>query len=216
MRSKLGYCKARAICRAWCCGLMLSLVSCWCSAAGLAGFDKLRWNMTRQEVQAKYPNFEEWNEKANSIFIGDYIEHQFGLKSYFVAGCEFALTLNFVENKLSQISLSESFEHRADCAEDIERMLRTAYGKDKKRKPEANDSIRFLEWEVGETAIVFSDWSKGMETPHVEVTYSNMPLLRSSLLDLTACKRYYRETSSWNFFPRLYGGGLHQYRFRSL
>jgi hypothetical protein len=139
--------------------ISVALVSAWlllhsqpAAADGIGGWAKLRWGMSKQQVEQVYPNFENYDYQR---LIGGW-EKKFGLQHYSVAGCPFSMYLEFLDNRLERIQLDTfikkgGFEDHS-CSS-IKDTLSEKYG----RPTTDNQVPNFpsLKWTLGETEVEY-------------------------------------------------------------
>lgn len=148
--------------------------------AAIAGFDGLNWGMPRQEIQAHYPNFEEWDESDIEFFTGKQVmERRYGLRSHVAAGCNFSFKLDFIDNKLSRALLAQNFSDDTDCRPIVQKTLQEKYGS----RPEVENSsnVETFTWKQDRTTVVFRTYYLSNDKWHVEVIYTDEKGLRNLL-----------------------------------
>jgi hypothetical protein len=138
-------------------------------ADGIGGWPLLHWEMSKQQVERAYPNFEHFDH----IYPIGTQKVVFGLASYFAAGCTFSVILDFLDNKLMQISLEStvikkgSYSDRLCHARDA---LSKLYG-----QPEVVTivpTMPILKWVVDDTEVSYSSLSIPDDWYEVSITYS--------------------------------------------
>lgn len=133
--------------------LLVLLATSGIANAVVAGFDTLRWDMSRQEVQRLQPNFEEWDEEGTDLFSRKPVTNQmYGLKTYLIGGCKFALKLEFVENRLSRVVLNQHHTDETKCRPMLLADLALRYGdRPKYGNTPYGETFR---WDTGSETIV--------------------------------------------------------------
>lgn len=153
----------------------LMLVSA-ASNAALAGFEGLDWKMSEQQVRMQYPNFEEWDESEISLFNGKQVMmHRYGLRSHIVAGCKFAVRLEFSDNKLFQVVLFQDIADETDCSEMVKRQLFEKYGTNTIKESNGEETLM---WSQGKTTVVLVSYRLSENKRHIEIIYTDDEALR--------------------------------------
>jgi hypothetical protein len=124
--------------------------------------------MSKQQVEQAYPNFENY-QNINGV-------KQFGLRTYYAAGCDFEVQLDFWDNQLYQIDL-ESFREMSDqkfCH--AKEALTATYGQPTEIPHISGE--KSLMWKTGDTQVLYeerSDLGKVGDRPfgYVSVSYRN-------------------------------------------
>jgi hypothetical protein len=159
--------------------ISVALVSAWLllhsqpvAADGIGGWPKLRWGMTKQQVQKAYPNFEEFDKIGIKLGEGVGWMKAFGLHSYAAAGCEFLVSLDFDDNQLVQVRLESyvlkgSFYDKYCTAKDT---LTEQYG-----QPTINNvdpMLPMFDWIAGDTKVTyFGITAKDTDSYKITVVY---------------------------------------------
>jgi hypothetical protein len=138
--------------------MRILLLLCFAVATGLAnaaiaGFESLRWDMPLQEVQRSNPNFEEWPEQDFDLTSGKKVTQQrYGLRTFIAAGCTFSLKLEFMENQLSQVILSQHLTDETQCRPALLTELTNRYGSRPVIKSDLG--VETFKWEISDASIV--------------------------------------------------------------
>ena len=139
-------------------------------AQGIGGFDGLRWKMTRQEVQAEYPNFETWpgfDDNLNAVI-------NYGLRDHTTAFCPFQVKLDFIDNRLFQVAMEQIPSDHTECRKSVSDELMKTYGKPTTSGPFG------MQWKSGPTTVVYREDKLASEV-HVAVIYTDDAALNSLL-----------------------------------
>jgi hypothetical protein len=141
--------------------------------AQVAGLEGVPWGSTSQEVAKKYPNFEEWEALEFDLVTMDWKQSKkYGLRSYAIAGCKWALALEFAENKLLQVILDQKEIDRGSCRTSALTELLSRYGD----KPEVSihEGNEKYQWVKEDTTIVMrAEKGRNGAESILKVVYTN-------------------------------------------
>lgn len=158
-------------------------------AEGIAGFDQLRWGMTKDQVEQVYPNFQQWSEET---FATDpttlqetnrkIITNRYGLKEYYILGCSMEFYLDFIENELESLSFRHMASTNDNCADRLKEGLNSKYGMPI-NPSNKNSGLERIEWQKNGTkvnlTIYLNRYSSGED---IFLHYSNAGVLEKWLL----------------------------------
>jgi hypothetical protein len=125
----------------------------------LGEFLDTRWGMTEDQVQETYPGkLERWTKTYEDVAGLPAKRFQyFGIQHYDIDECDFYITFDFVEKRLSRATVSLNDLLRLDCPGTIINILVSKYGApgidEVPKRPQSDPLSHIRTWFVGNTKV---------------------------------------------------------------